>query len=406
MNKKLSRIIFVLISAVFVFASGAYLAEASSEIHGYAWSSNIGWISFNCKTGGVDREDICSQSNYKVEINNETGNLFGYAWSSGIGWINFNPLSGYPTTPNHSAKIENDRIIGWARVVSATEASPEESGGFTGWILFLESGDGVVLSDGDFSGYAWGGGGDTEESVVIGWIDFSHVSTDYTEMYTPDVNFKINNGVVDYCHGKYKDNPPLRMEWEYFGEDSGYQQSAYRIRILGTSYDSGKKLFSGSRSYLAESSEINYGESYTAELKVWNENDEESEWIQSVTEKGVPDHHYPIVDFTWDPEDITSEESVWFFDETITAVGVSERGWTFEDGSPNTSSLEEVEVEFNTTGNKNINLRIRDESGFECDLDEDFRVKYPLPDWREISPFGKAYSFLANAFNFFKKLIS
>src|SRR5680860_693470 len=50
--------------------SGDYkvtIDQGTGEFDGYAWSDQIGWISFNCKTGGDNQSDICSTSNYKVQ---------------------------------------------------------------------------------------------------------------------------------------------------------------------------------------------------------------------------------------------------------------------------------------------------------------------------------------------------
>lgn len=54
---------------------------------GWAWSENIGWISFN----STDDQDPSTPgiqpatSNYGVNKNAD-GTLAGYAWSSNIGW--------------------------------------------------------------------------------------------------------------------------------------------------------------------------------------------------------------------------------------------------------------------------------------------------------------------------------
>lgn len=51
-----------------------------SNITGYAWSEQFGWINLNPTNGGV--------------ANNGNGTLSGYAWGEGTGWINFNPTNG------------------------------------------------------------------------------------------------------------------------------------------------------------------------------------------------------------------------------------------------------------------------------------------------------------------------
>lgn len=51
-----------------------------SNITGYAWSEQFGWINLNPTNGGV--------------ANDGNGTLTGYAWGEGTGWVNFNPTNG------------------------------------------------------------------------------------------------------------------------------------------------------------------------------------------------------------------------------------------------------------------------------------------------------------------------
>ncbi len=138
--------------------------EAGEEhnLSGYAWSENIGWISFNC----LD-EDTCGSVNYGVnlESNNE---LSGYAWSDNIGWISFNE-SDLDNCPKGACKAQlvGGILKGWAKAL----AGDEENDGWDGWISLGTQPSGtidyeVVLNGSEFSGYAWG-------SDVVGWIDFN-----------------------------------------------------------------------------------------------------------------------------------------------------------------------------------------------------------------------------------------
>ncbi len=70
------------------------LNQATSELEGYAWGENVGWVSFNCKTGGDSGSNICGTSNYKVTLDQATGEWDGYAWSENLGWISFNCKTG------------------------------------------------------------------------------------------------------------------------------------------------------------------------------------------------------------------------------------------------------------------------------------------------------------------------
>jgi hypothetical protein len=133
-------------------------AGVSDDMSGYAWSSNIGWISFNCTD-----TNTCGIVDYGVDIASD-GTLTGYAWSSNIGWIKFGGLSGFPTgqgTQAINAKINGSNLQGWARAIA------QDGNGWDGWIALSGAGPsyGVNLSGTNFTGYAWG-------SSVVGWISF------------------------------------------------------------------------------------------------------------------------------------------------------------------------------------------------------------------------------------------
>ncbi len=110
-------------------------------LNGYAWSENIGWLSFQGPA-------------HQVTINDETGAYGGYAWSSHIGWV----------------KFAGDR----ARVCSATEGgdcSNVISSNVSGWdgIIKLAGATykteitGTAETGCSLTGYAWG-------SDVVGWL--------------------------------------------------------------------------------------------------------------------------------------------------------------------------------------------------------------------------------------------
>ncbi len=179
-----------LISLALVFAvyfSGNYskpapaLASSLDNLSGWAWSDNIGWISFNCTTGGIFSANICSSSNYGVNID-ANGNLVGYAWNSSVGWVQFGNLSGFPElvgrgSGNAKYSLSTGNLSGWARAISAVNAG-SNSGHWDGWISLSGSNYGVNFSNtGNGSGYALGSTDSdiSSNASVIGWIDFSGV---------------------------------------------------------------------------------------------------------------------------------------------------------------------------------------------------------------------------------------
>ena len=131
----------------------------SVVVTGYAWSDNIGWISFNPSYGGVF---------YSIS----TGQLSGYAWSDNIGWISFNGLSASGGVGGSGAKADSpsslttSAVSGWARACAGTQSAKDKcdnmtsrTDGWDGWIKMSDSwspGVSVNFPTGDFSGYAWG----------------------------------------------------------------------------------------------------------------------------------------------------------------------------------------------------------------------------------------------------------
>jgi hypothetical protein len=151
------------------------------DLSGFAWSSNIGWISLNCINDGD-----CATSDYKVTINADR-TITGYGWSSNIGWVKFGGLSSFPTGGGTAA--ENARVSGtypdltwngWARACAgtlggtcSTMANNPEAGAWDGWIALRGTNHSVtanMLTGMNADSYAWG-------SDVVGWVDmFSRVT--------------------------------------------------------------------------------------------------------------------------------------------------------------------------------------------------------------------------------------
>jgi len=125
---------------------------ASHNISGWAWSENIGWVSFSCEncdsdSNGYVDSGACGGDNsstfsidYGVDMDINSGVLSGYAWSENIGWVSFNysETGAPPGSPDYSSSgyiartsTSTFEASGWARALAA---SSTYSGGWKGWI--------------------------------------------------------------------------------------------------------------------------------------------------------------------------------------------------------------------------------------------------------------------------------
>ncbi len=193
-TKKVRLHVFGLVLTVLTVAIGITVAFSQKsqaagtlggELHGYAWSSTVGWISTNCLEGNSVGGSVCTISPYAVSIDATTGAFSGYAWSSNVGWISFNAsqvIAHCALAPT----IATDGIIsGFAWVMSGTPGS-----GADGCISLRSGATGATYgvtanpTTGAFGGFAWG-------STNVGWVNFTGVTMTPT-IGTPMVDIKAD----------------------------------------------------------------------------------------------------------------------------------------------------------------------------------------------------------------------
>lgn len=180
-------VVLYIVNPSFLMAPKA--ESATNSLSGFAWSDNVGWISFSNTSDG-------SIPVYSVKVDTTTGAFSGSAWSDNIGWMSFDrtATNNPPSAPFNTGSgtiasfdLTTGKVTGWARALAGCENTPglpvtscTGSGagaatlGWDGWIKLSDDGNtnwvgkgvSVDLSTGKFSGYAWG-------SDVIGWIDFA-----------------------------------------------------------------------------------------------------------------------------------------------------------------------------------------------------------------------------------------
>ncbi len=197
---------------------------SAGNVKGFAWSDNIGWISFNC----ADTDGLCLKSFYGVNINPTTGAMSGYAWSDNVGWLSFNAAhtAACPDGANCSPHVDvnSGEVSGYARFCAGTVskdckgASRED--GWEGWVKLSELGSfnfnspeptgtqGVTFdaTTKSLTGYAWGGD-------VVGWIQFTDVDADVNQQTlfcdAGGVSFAAGTTITRY---KYKTDPNAECE--------------------------------------------------------------------------------------------------------------------------------------------------------------------------------------------------
>lgn len=165
----------LLFFAVFiVFGILKVRAGTSENMMGWLWggsddgagsSTGIGWISMNNINPGAG-----GGVSYGVNIPGGDGDVSGYAWSENIGWVSFNQgdLAGCPDG-NCYARRSGNNLIGWVHILSIRDAGVN-SGGWFGWVKLsgmAQNGSlyGVKVDGSNLAGHAW--------SDELGWIDFS-----------------------------------------------------------------------------------------------------------------------------------------------------------------------------------------------------------------------------------------
>lgn len=199
-NKKNSNKYFSIfaILVILAFAASVTSAAVSDNITGWAWGgsqdgagnfSGLGWISANnTNTAG-------STVSYGMNIPQfSDGDLSGYAWSENLGYISFNASDlGSCPDGNCVAKRVGDSIEGWARFVGIS-SNLGNAGGYQGWIKLKGtaldgSSYGVkIAGDKKLNGFAW--------SDEMGAISFAGSTYYVTLPPPPDVTFGISK-IVD-----------------------------------------------------------------------------------------------------------------------------------------------------------------------------------------------------------------
>jgi hypothetical protein len=403
---------------------------------GWAWSENIGWISFNSSNCDTDNDGYSNgqlgcptngtaMTNYGVNID-ANGLISGYAWSDNIGWISFGDfngdgnvdvndtnITGSPCTPNcrAQANLTTGQVSGWARALSY-------GGGWDGWIRLRNDaksyGVSIDKSTGYFSGYAW-------SDMVLGWLNFQganyKVKTNFAFNLAPTANnLSVDPPSAQYCG--VTGHPPITVNWHFSDPNTGDSQSAYQIQVFRTSdgqkvVDIGKKTDTCSgdcAAYTFQSSgeQLDWGTSYAWKIKVWDSKDLASDdWISGPA--FTTSHQYPIPSFNLSNQKPNVGETV-----NATSTSQAFGGTTI---CPSCYLWEIIPTTAGTfiTSNTIFNpkakfsaaatlkLTVTDSSNYTCATTSPINTKPVVPDWIEVPPPSSFMDkFLATISNFLK----
>ena len=372
-----TSVLILVISAFFVLVDNSQneinfvQAGTGDNVAGFAWSYNVGWISFNSTDCDTDEDGTyegasenggaapsgCPSSgtvdDYGVKIDSATGNFSGYAWSSNVGWISFdrsdtgNPPSDDPGSgAGPIAKVDfvsavPGEINGWAKILSL---------GDDGWIRFsyseegsplpfpipfpfseinvggLEYDAGVDMVTGNLFGWAWNG---NDDGTGIGWISLSGSSPVYgvhaSINRAPEKATLAGATLIAKCSNVLG----MQLSWDFDDPDIGDYQSAYRVQIRllntgiwGSILDSdwqtpplpSPESFNFSE---ALGHNINYNTDYEYRVNVRDNFGAESDWSDPMN-FSTPDYKYPEVRFNWTPSTPSAGQEILF--STVGAV--------------------------------------------------------------------------------------
>jgi len=422
--------------------TGSFTEGNYGNTNGWAFSSNIGWVSFNCyndmNLATPEIDHTCDTNRYGVTVNAATGEFTGYAFSSNIGWIKFNPTTAPPAAPFYSACLDQPGVAefdcdgvgdytvsGWARACTAvankvTCEGPVDplSGGWDGWIkMSAAPAYGVNLdtssSPPGLTDFAWG-------SDVIGWLNFdstipgSGVFVDIPAG-TPTALFECE---VIPPGGVFTSPPCTAWNTELLtlknrstdpdGPSSG--------EIIRTEWDillpgSPPLPWGGDPDVACPPSgpawpcdltiPVIAPDTYTVELYVEDNSGQSDTFFGNITIKRdiAPAMECSLDGIVWgscSAINIVAGEIIFFRDISVASedafIGIDDAltVWTFISGSPGgASGVDSTSTTFITIGDNDVTLSVTDDAspGRSRTVVVTITINVGFPDWREVTPF-------------------
>lgn len=256
MSHRIKNIFLTLVPVIILGAAllvvGAMRTEADVEntVQGYAWASNIGWISLN-NCDDVNDPDTCGPIPYGVSYDPTSDSWTGTGWNDNIGWINFGvsgPGSGQ-----------------WAKAVVGGQPG---SGGWDGWISL----DRIQLPSDEsgtfFTDFGWNGENDdtdAEADMGIGWMDYR-----WAQYVVPeDDNCIYNAATLRMEASPSADQAPFTSQISWWSENGTFDAcTASHTAFQGPAinWDGDKSVPSGGSTEL-QNIDVAVGASYLLHLE-------------------------------------------------------------------------------------------------------------------------------------------
>ena len=166
----------------------------------------------------------------------------------------------------------------------------------------------------------------------------------------------VSGGGADSLTNDCKIISNVSFSWSYSDPEND-SQSATRIQIDNNSGFSSPEFDSNKRSSLINSYNLPVNSlgtgSYYWRLKVWDSKDAESNWISG---SSFAVSSSQAVDFSWVPIVPLINQQVTFNSQST--IAISSYGWTFQNGSPATSNIQNPQTKFLSSGVKEAKLSI------------------------------------------------
>jgi len=410
--------------------------------HGWAWSDNVGHISFNCNndyngnnTMGPaymsELENRCSTSCYGVNVSTSTEIVSGYAWSDNIGWISFNQsdLVGCPSgICNAKVDILTGKVSGWGKAINSTNQN-------YGWIS-LNGSDyqvNIGLSTGEFHNYAYGGGPVSE--AVVGWTSFncqegganqSNIcgTSNYLVWTDPII---VNNpptiGATDTAGPSEEDLckniAGYILGWTFQDSDVGAYENTYELKLTNTGTGTSGTYSPGSQlPHLIENGghqtlgvpvgtnenlssipiTVKYGQTYIWEVRVQDDGGLWSAWKSGPGSFTIP-LNYPEVGFSFSPLRPKIGDEMTFQDtSTDHADGYPIQGYLWNFGDSTTAITENATHTYSEVSPRIVTHVINFNGTKNCSTSTTFNVRPGQGEYIEVIPRTGA-----NIFNVLKK---